>query len=322
MEDSEESVQNIYIELELIIDIYSLLFSIIRINLINKHNIFIINKDITYLYGKNLKQGVIDLLRYVGNGSISEKEIDAFIIDVIKSFVETFSSTLKPTVPSIHVIRELRKNKNLTLSSFTHFDIDDLQGIMKDEFIDMFEWIYPFNEFLNYIASINKEQSLIVFGSRNKFNEIKSVISEENISFINVKLPMEVDETSLIQEYKSLDLIPFENYGLLKLSPLFEGTLHKFDLNKDLNTPELQFWDKTVSIEGILLTGKVVHGFQRGSKQLGVPTSNIEMTKENIDLINKLLPGVYSGISYFINSKVKYLYFIFFLIIIKSYIVT
>jgi FAD synthase len=45
----------------------------------------------------------------------------------------------------------------------------------------------------------------------------------------------------------------------------------------------------------IEISGKVVEGFKRGSKQLGVPTANIEMTTENISLTAALVPGVYSA---------------------------
>ena len=43
------------------------------------------------------------------------------------------------------------------------------------------------------------------------------------------------------------------------------------------------------------LMGTVVTGFSRGSKQLGVPTANIEMTSENIEKSNGFVPGVYMG---------------------------
>ena len=72
-----------------------------------------------------------------------------------------------------------------------------------------------------------------------------------------------------------------------------------------MNTPELEFWGKTISLKDIKLTGKIVHGFQRGSKQLGVPTCNIEMTQENIEKINQLLPGVYAGTAQFIENTGK-----------------
>ena len=39
----------------------------------------------------------------------------------------------------------------------------------------------------------------------------------------------------------------------------------------------------------------MVKGFGRGSKQLGVPTANLEMTEENKLKTNNLVPGVYSA---------------------------
>ena len=45
----------------------------------------------------------------------------------------------------------------------------------------------------------------------------------------------------------------------------------------------------------LVLRGQVVKGFGRGSKQLGVPTANLEMTDENRLKTNNLVPGVYSA---------------------------
>jgi len=65
------------------------------------------------------------------------------------------------------------------------------------------------------------------------------------------------------------------------------------------NLPELQLWrdDTHIQISDVVLSGKVVHGFGRGSKQLGVPTANIEMTAENAYKTEGLIPGVYSAIA-------------------------
>jgi len=52
----------------------------------------------------------------------------------------------------------------------------------------------------------------------------------------------------------------------------------------------------------IILKGKVVPGFQRGSRQLGVPTANLEMTKENSDKISDMLSGVYIGKGTFLSN--------------------
>ena len=111
-ENKEFLVSDIFIELELVIDIYSLLFSIIRINLLNGKNVHISNKDISNLYGKSLRQGTQDLLASVASDKFSTEEIDEFINTVQESFTNIYSSTLKPTVPTIHVINELNKNQN------------------------------------------------------------------------------------------------------------------------------------------------------------------------------------------------------------------
>jgi FAD synthase len=50
-----------------------------------------------------------------------------------------------------------------------------------------------------------------------------------------------------------------------------------------------------------VITGKVVKGFSRGSKDLGCPTANIEMTEVNKMKIRDLIPGVYTGIGRFTN---------------------
>lgn len=63
--------------------------------------------------------------------------------------------------------------------------------------------------------------------------------------------------------------------------------------------PELKFWGSNshIKVSKLHLEGKVVKGFGRGSKQLGVPTANVEMTPENIEKTNDLIPGVYSAIA-------------------------
>lgn len=56
-------------------------------------------------------------------------------------------------------------------------------------------------------------------------------------------------------------------------------------------------WQTQVEMDKeVKISGKVVKGFQRGSKQLGVPTANIEMTPENVQITKDLVPGVYAAV--------------------------
>jgi riboflavin kinase len=59
----------------------------------------------------------------------------------------------------------------------------------------------------------------------------------------------------------------------------------------------MQAWGSQIPVPDFLLSGKVVRGFGRGSKQLGVPTANLEMTDENKEKTKSLIPGVYSAIA-------------------------
>lgn len=60
--------------------------------------------------------------------------------------------------------------------------------------------------------------------------------------------------------------------------------------------PEFGHWLNTKPFETpVKLEGKVVTGFKRGSKELGIPTANIEMTEENVKKTKELIPGVYIG---------------------------
>lgn len=69
------------------------------------------------------------------------------------------------------------------------------------------------------------------------------------------------------------------------------------DLVRDL--PEFKFWHTNLPLHDFSISGKIVKGFNRGSKQLGCPTANIEMTQVNKDLTRKLVPGVYSALGKF-----------------------
>jgi Riboflavin kinase len=71
--------------------------------------------------------------------------------------------------------------------------------------------------------------------------------------------------------------------------------------------PEYGSWHNHLPMEGINIHGAIVRGFKRGSKQLGCPTANIEMTAANKTLTTHLVPGVYSAIGRFINPTRDFL---------------
>lgn len=87
----------------------------------------------------------------------------------------------------------------------------------------------------------------------------------------------------------------------------FTKTANYIEINKfkSMHLPEYSGWMHHTETSGVTLKGKVVPGFKRGSKQLGIPTANIEMTEENKKATKNLIPGVYSAFGRFNNPSDK-----------------
>jgi hypothetical protein len=114
-------------------------------------------------------------------------------------------------------------------------------------------------------------------------------------STIQLVKPRKIAAFAELSSFDSLDIdgpfLPMPSRKFVSLA----------SLNADL-PPEFADWGHADPIHGLVLKGRVVHGFGRGSKQLGVPTANVEMTDENKALCEGLIPGVYSATA-FLHSK-------------------
>jgi len=55
--------------------------------------------------------------------------------------------------------------------------------------------------------------------------------------------------------------------------------------------------------EEVVLTSKIVHGFGRGGKKLGIPTANLDMTTDIGDKLIDFVPGVYYGYAEFLKDS-------------------
>jgi len=87
-----------------------------------------------------------------------------------------------------------------------------------------------------------------------------------------VEMPKESEKAKEgVESYPSLAAVPFDEFGVQDWE-LEIKTPGKIDPNQEIHNAELEFWSPAISIDTIVLEGKVVHGFKRGSKQLGVPT--------------------------------------------------
>lgn len=298
--NQEDSKKTIYIELELVLDVYSLVFCSTRFHLERKYHLHIDNQEVALFYGKTIKQGVNDLLSTHSDklDNSSQEGVDSEVNEIINIFLN-YKESLKPTVPSIHVLNELKKNENVDILLFSYIENIILSKIFTDELTQLMKEVVPFDD-LVVNPNLN-ENTTLIFGCINHLDSIMNLSQKSNISVIHVKQPKQEECKLAINTFGNLAFVPFENYGLKKLDPCYEGELKKVELNKQINTAELPFWKASIPVDKIQLRGIVVNGFKRGSKELGVPTANLELWEEHKNKIDGLLPGVYWGTVQFIT---------------------
>lgn len=297
--------KKVYIELELVLDIYSLVFWNIRFHLERLYGIEIDNQKISNLYGKPLKEGIKDIIapKLAEMESKVELDIDDQVAQIIQSFKNS-SPSLKPTVPSIHVLKQLKKDSNVQIYLFTYLDMAVVKEIIQPEFSKLVEGIMTVHEMREAPEQFSADINLLIFGCVAYYLEFETLATEKKVNLCHVQHAKSSDGLTLeIDSYKNLDQIAFETYNLPKLSPCYEGSLMRVELNREFKSSELPFWQTTIPLEKIELKGRVVNGFKRGSKELGVPTANLETCHDNIVKINNLLPGVYWGTIQFLSYE-------------------
>ena len=271
-----DNSKTIYIEFELILDVYSLVFCSIRFHLDRKYHLNIDGNDVALLYGKTLKQGINDLLSTHSDkiDNSSQEGLDSDVNQIIDYFLD-HKESLKPTVPSIHVLNELKKNENIDILLFTHIEDSLMTKIFTGELAKLMNVFVSFDDMLAN-PKLN-ENTTLIFGTINHLDTLMKIAQDANLVLIHVKQPKQEEMKRNIDTFGDLASVPFENYGFIKHLPCYEGALNKFELYKQIDTAEFPFWKSSIPIDTILLKGTVIKGFGRGSKELGVPTANLKV---------------------------------------------
>ena len=120
----------------------------------------------------------------------------------------------------------------------------------------------------------------------------------ENKPQMQLVRPRKLTAYDGIPDLSEIRDIPIGPSSSLSFTPM---TTNKFislaSLEQEIKqVPEYASWTIHKAIDPpLLLDGQVVKGFGRGSKQLGVPTANVEMTEENKQKTQSLVPGVYAA---------------------------
>ena len=174
-----------------------------------------------------------------------------------------------------------------------------------EKFLDFLGKDY-LNEFKN-ITNINNIIFIDDLVKKLQNNNNNKIFYIENEKFLNEK----------IKTFKNLNLINEKEFDKFLESNFNENAktifsdffktefimkYQKEDIKKKFKFFSL--WKNYIFYkEKITIEGKIVSGFQRGSKQLGIPTANIEMTEENSKKIKKLINGTLFGRMSFKTNK-------------------
>lgn len=209
----------------------------------------------------------------------------------------------------------------------------DLYKCVKPKLILLCQIYFLINQNLidkNNFFIFFEDQKFLDFLGNDYLNEFKNITNINNIIFIDdlvKKLPNNNNKIFYIENEKYLNenIKNLNNLNLInekefekfletnfnqntktKFSDFFKNEFimkyQKEDINKKFKFFSL--WKNYIFYkEKITLEGKIVSGFQRGSKQLGIPTANIEMTEENSKKIKKLINGTLFGRMSFKTNK-------------------
>lgn len=128
-----------------------------------------------------------------------------------------------------------------------------------------------------------------------EFIFFKKNFTKEKESFVFEDILKKISSFNNCDEIETLN--NYNNY----LNTEFIFKYSKEFLNKKFRF--LNLWNNYKMIVPVEISGKIITGFKRGSKLLGVPTANIEITEEIKEKIDYLHTGVYFGEFFFKNKN-------------------
>jgi len=284
MNPSRPGTHTVYINLDLLFDFYSALFSAYRTYFV-KHSTCI-NNFKKCIEGKSLDDGLTNLVQEVS------QELDITQVkEELKPLLEVSLKCIKPTIGAYTLVRDLSK-AGVIIKTFTNFEtyvIDILKETQKDWFkyeIIQVNNIRDLKDALNYT---NKDTTIfinssVVYCLDIKADDICTVFvphskrALENLS--KDELLKQTFENAGVYTYETLEEIDWNKLGF---SGAIEWPTPSYFLKLDEKPANLEYqvWKNVHRMEEpIELTSNIVHGFGRGGKKLGIPTATFIRTLE------------------------------------------
>jgi len=307
MNPSEATAKTILINLDLLFDFYSVLFSAYR-TYFAKHSITINNLK-HCIEGKSLHDGLNALIKEVNHGFDTPQ-----VREEMKPYIALSLSCIKPTIGTYTLLKDLTKNGSV-VKTFTQFEDQVLKHI-KESHKNWFDYeIIQVKD----IAGPKAPQSFIGSNSIFIHSSLECLINAgqmEGVCSVFVPYSKKTLETLNSNEalkeklvnhgvkiYEVLEEINWNELGVVNTLKWPE-TSYFLQLDKKPKNDEYQVWKNTHFLkEPIELTSDIVHGFGRGGKKLGIPTANLDMTPEIEEKLADLVSGVYFGWAEFVPSS-------------------
>jgi len=302
------STKTFFINLDLLFDFYSVFFSVYR-TYFSRHSIHIDNLK-HLIEGKSLKSGLYSLVEAIGGAN------DAFsVLEDSKTNLDFSLKTIKPVIGAATLLNEIHKQGH-KVKIFTNFEEDVLFHIReshKSWFPYEMIGVQSVADLYNEISLLNAINPVIIdssFKSCVHFTQEEKIPSVFLLNSKSIKNHFEKD-TQMKDELKKLDIkfgesfedIDWTNLGFKEPISWPERSFF-LQLDKTPKSDEYYHWNNVHKLpEEVVLTSKIVHGFGRGGKKLGIPTANLDMTSDIAEKLVDFVPGVYYGYAEFMKES-------------------
>ena len=247
------------------------------------------------------------------NGDAKKKE-------ELYNYVKTSElySNVKPKLYILSQLYFLIQNGLLKSEDvYIYYEEKDFISYIDEKYFDGFKQLINIKNVVSYeelTTSILKtfgKEKVIHFGDKIFIDE--QLLKLENLVIVEnaKKKPGQVEEKKeKIENYFDSfdDFIDAYFSSSKEKYNSFKGNEFIMKYSHDQITKKFSFsslWKNyTVFKNQILIEGKVIKGFKRGSKLLGIPTANIEMNETNTKIVTSHINGVYFGtITFKSNNK-------------------
>jgi len=308
MNVSDLGPKTIFINLDLLFDIYSTLFSAYRAYFA-KHSISISTFK-HCIEGKSMADGLTSLVQTIS------QDLDLLQVrEELAPFVDVSFRCIKPVIGVYTLLKDLAKNGTV-VKIYTNLE-DNLINYIKTAHK---EWLSndilqikdreDMKQAMNYLS---KQTTIMINSSVNcciavrEEEEVPTVFvpfSKKNLEDLiqNEKLKETLDTAGVIV-YESLEDIDWNKLKVLNTLKYPESSYY-LQLDTTPKNAEYQLWTNNFKLEKpIELTSDIIHGFGRGGKKLGIPTANLDMKPQIEEALVNLVSGVYYGWAEFIPAS-------------------